>query len=98
RVDLAIREGEVVGLVGESGCGKSTLGRMVARILEPSEGERFWRGKPYAALESSGNRRERLQVQMIFQDPFASLNPRMRVADIVRASSGGDRCGPRSRR
>jgi peptide/nickel transport system ATP-binding protein len=72
-----------VGLVGESGCGKSTLGRMVARILEPSEGERLWRGQPDSTLESSGKRRERLQVQMIFQDPFASLNPRMRVADIV---------------
>ena len=83
RVDLAIAEGEVVGLVGESGCGKSTLGRMVARILEPSEGERLWRGQPYASLDSPGKRRERLQVQMIFQDPFASLNPRMRVADIV---------------
>ena len=83
RVDLAIAEGEVVGLVGESGCGKSTLGRMVARILEPSEGERLWRGKPYAQYDDGGNRRERLAVQMIFQDPFASLNPRMRVEDIV---------------
>jgi peptide/nickel transport system ATP-binding protein len=82
-VSLAIAEGEVVGLVGESGCGKSTLGRMVARILEPSAGERLWRGQPYAALGSAANRRERLKVQMIFQDPFASLNPRLRVADIV---------------
>jgi peptide/nickel transport system ATP-binding protein len=83
RVDLAIREGEVVGLVGESGCGKSTLGRMIARVLEPSEGERLWRGRPYSAFDANADRRERLQVQMIFQDPFASLNPRMRVADIV---------------
>jgi peptide/nickel transport system ATP-binding protein len=82
-VDLAIAEGEVVGLVGESGCGKSTLGRMIARILEPSAGERLWRGRPYAALDSAANRRERLKVQMIFQDPFASLNPRLRVAEIV---------------
>jgi peptide/nickel transport system ATP-binding protein len=83
RVDLEVREREVVGLVGESGCGKSTLGRMVARVIEPSEGERYWKGRPYGELEQAGARRERLAVQMIFQDPYASLNPRMRVADIV---------------
>ncbi len=82
-VSLAVREREVVGLVGESGCGKSTLGRMVARILEPSAGERLWRGRPYRELESGADRAERLAVQMIFQDPYASLNPRMRIADIV---------------
>jgi peptide/nickel transport system ATP-binding protein len=82
-VSLAVREGEVVGLVGESGCGKSTLGRLVARILEPSEGERFWRGQPYRALDGGAARRERLAVQMVFQDPFASLNPRLRIVDIV---------------
>jgi peptide/nickel transport system ATP-binding protein len=82
-VSLAVREGEVVGLVGESGCGKSTLGRMVARILDPSEGERLWRGQPYAQLAGRSYRAERLAVQMVFQDPFASLNPRMRVLDIV---------------
>jgi peptide/nickel transport system ATP-binding protein len=83
RVDLAVREGEVVGLVGESGCGKSTLGRIVARVISPTEGERFWKGRPYAAVEGSRAKRERLAVQMIFQDPFASLNPRMRIVDIV---------------
>jgi len=72
-VSFAVNEGEVVGLVGESGCGKSTLGRMVAGILEPSEGVIRYRGRDSAGLK----------VQMIFQDPFASLNPRMRVADIV---------------
>ena len=82
-VSLQVREREVVGLVGESGCGKSTLGRIVSRILEPTEGEVFWNGKPYRALEDNASRRERLAVQMIFQDPYASLNPRMRVADIV---------------
>lgn len=82
-VDLAIREGEVVGLVGESGCGKSTLGRIVARILQPTSGSRFWKGQPYEAFENSAARSERLAVQMIFQDPFASLNPRMRILDIV---------------
>lgn len=83
RVNLQVHDGEVLGLVGESGCGKSTLGRIVARILEPTEGERRWRGEPYAAFEGGGMRAERLAVQMIFQDPFASLNPRLRIADIV---------------
>jgi peptide/nickel transport system ATP-binding protein len=82
-VDLAVASGEVVGLVGESGCGKSTLGRIVARILEPSEGERRWKGRPYAEYEASASRAERLAVQMIFQDPFASLNPRLRVVDVI---------------
>ena len=82
-VDLAVRSREVVGLVGESGCGKSTLGRIVSRILEPSQGERFWKGRPYREFESAASRPERLAVQMIFQDPYASLNPRMRIADIV---------------
>jgi peptide/nickel transport system ATP-binding protein len=82
-VDLAIREREVVGLVGESGCGKSTLGRIVARLLPPSEGERYWKGRPYAEFEAERERRERLAVQMIFQDPYASLNPRMRIVDVV---------------
>jgi peptide/nickel transport system ATP-binding protein len=72
-VSFAVHEGEVVGLVGESGCGKSTLGRMVAGILEPSDGRIRYRGRERAGLK----------VQMIFQDPFASLNPRMRVSDIV---------------
>jgi len=82
-VSLAVHAGEVVGLVGESGCGKSTLGRVVARILEPSRGERLWKGRPYAQLEGAGDRSERLAVQMIFQDPYASLNPRHRIVDIV---------------
>ena len=83
QVDLAIDAGEVVGLVGESGCGKSTLGRIVSRILEPSSGERLWKGAPYDRYEDEGMRSERLAVQMIFQDPYASLNPRMRIVDIV---------------
>jgi peptide/nickel transport system ATP-binding protein len=82
-VDLAVREGEVVGLVGESGCGKSTLGRIVSRILEPTEGERLWKGRAYCEFEHEAARSERLAVQMIFQDPYASLNPRLRILDIV---------------
>ena len=82
-VDLRIGEREVVGLVGESGCGKSTLGRLAVGLLEPSTGGRFWRGAPLAALPPSSAREQQLKMQMIFQDPFASLNPRLRVLDIV---------------
>jgi oligopeptide/dipeptide ABC transporter ATP-binding protein len=82
-VSFAVHEGEVVGLVGESGCGKSTLGRMVAGILEPSAGTIRYRGKDAATMSVQEARHAALKVQMIFQDPFASLNPRMRVADIV---------------
>jgi peptide/nickel transport system ATP-binding protein len=82
-VDLVVREGEVVGLVGESGCGKSTLGRVVAGIHEPSAGEMRWQGKPVAQLTGAERRAATLAVQMIFQDPMSSLNPRMRVTDIV---------------
>ncbi len=83
RVDLTVRQGEVVGLVGESGCGKSTLGRIVAGILPQSEGEVRYRGRTAAELMGAERVRAALAVQMIFQDPFASLNPRMRVADII---------------
>ena len=82
-VSLSIQRGEVVGLVGESGCGKSTLGRMVAGIMPPTAGEMFFKGRDAASLNSAETRDAKLKVQMIFQDPYASLNPRMRVADIV---------------
>jgi peptide/nickel transport system ATP-binding protein len=82
-VDLVIRPGEVVGLVGESGCGKSTLGRIVAGILAPSEGTILYRGRDRATLAPDEAKAAQLAVQMIFQDPYASLNPRMRVGDIV---------------
>jgi peptide/nickel transport system ATP-binding protein len=83
KVDLRVRKGEVVGLVGESGCGKSTLGRIVAGILPQSEGQVFWNGKDVATLTGDAERTAKLRRQMIFQDPYASLNPRMKVADIV---------------
>ena len=82
-VDLAIAEGEVVGLVGESGCGKSTLGRLAVGLLPLSAGERRWRGRNVAELAQGEAREQQLKSQMIFQDPYASLNPRMRIVDIV---------------
>lgn len=83
RVDLAIGEGEVVGLVGESGCGKSTLGRLAVGLLPLSDGERRWRGAPIDGLAPAAAREQQLRMQMIFQDPYASLNPRLRVVNIV---------------
>ncbi|HEY8242134.1 MAG TPA: ABC transporter ATP-binding protein [Casimicrobiaceae bacterium] len=82
-VDLAIASGEVVGLVGESGCGKSTLGRLAVGLLPLSNGERRWKGTPIDGLAPGPAREQQLRMQMIFQDPYASLNPRMRVVDIV---------------
>jgi peptide/nickel transport system ATP-binding protein len=80
---LAIAKGEVVGLVGESGCGKSTLGRMIAGILDPTEGTVLFKGRDRTTLPMGEAQAARLAVQMIFQDPYASLNPRMRVESIV---------------
>ena len=82
-VDLSVQPGEVVGLVGESGCGKSTLGRIIAGILPATEGDVLFEGKDTGSLSGSERRAATLAVQMIFQDPFASLNPRMRVEQII---------------
>ena len=82
-VDLSIAEGEVVSLVGESGCGKSTLGRMVAGILEPTGGQILYRGNDVATMVPQEASDAMLKIQMIFQDPFASLNPRLRIKDII---------------
>jgi len=82
-VSLNISSGEVVGLVGESGCGKSTLGRIVAGVHAPSDGLVKFRGRDIANLKGPEARDVALKVQMIFQDPMSSLNPRMRVQDII---------------
>jgi peptide/nickel transport system ATP-binding protein len=82
-VSLSLTRGEVVGLVGESGCGKSTLGRVVAGLHPPSEGELRYQGRPVAELRGAERLAYILGVQMIFQDPQASLNPRQRLGRIL---------------
>ena len=82
-VTLDIRKGETLGLVGESGCGKSTLGKAILRLTEPTGGRVFYNGKDLAHLPQKAMREQRKHLQMIFQDPYASLNPRMTVGNII---------------
>jgi oligopeptide transport system ATP-binding protein len=82
-VTFEVKQGETLGLVGESGCGKSTTGRAILQLYRPTAGEVFFEGQDLTQLRGEALRRKRQRMQMIFQDPYASLNPRMTVGDII---------------
>ena len=82
-VSFAVMPGETLGLVGESGCGKTTTGRLILRLLEPSAGQVYYRDVELTGLRQRDMDRYRRKLQIIFQDPYASLNPRITVGDAI---------------
>ena len=83
-VNFTIEKGKTLGIVGESGCGKSTTGRTILRLIEPTSGEIFFEGKDVAKMSKKEMKNIRKDMQLIFQDPYASLDPRMTVSALIR--------------
>ena len=97
-VDLTIYEGETIGVVGESGCGKSTLGRCILQLIRPTAGNVLYRGEDITKLNKEQMRQMRRKMQLIFQDPYASLNPRMTVLELIMAPLEAFGIGPMEER
>ena len=101
-VSFDVRKGEVLGLVGESGCGKTTLGRAMLRLIEPNSGRISFQGEDWTGLPPGSLKRRRSQIQLIFQDPYSSLNPRLRIGPAISEAMmvhgmGGNEKGRRQR-
>ena len=82
-ISFDVRVGETFGIVGESGCGKSTMGKSIIRLIEPTDGKIVLDGQDFTALKGNDLKKARENIKLIFQDPYASLNPRMTVKDII---------------
>jgi peptide/nickel transport system ATP-binding protein/oligopeptide transport system ATP-binding protein len=98
RVSFTVEQGETFGLVGESGSGKTTTGRCILRLIEPTSGEVRFKGEDVLAFSRARMRRARRDMQIVFQDPYSSLNPRMRVGDIVEEPLVIHKTGPKAQR